>query len=1744
MPTPFIDLNRTKYEADPRKRPNTYSKKPVRPFIDIPEMTPGGNAALFSKIATEAKAKDTKVSDIRKKLTVPSDKEWGDPSVGMSAEDFNKLTIKENQFKDAGILGRDEYLENAGADESGTLKAAPGKRVYIRPRSRPASSIDLFAGKDPISQTVSQIAQAPVAKFGDKPGVTQGTDTRFTLTVDDAISAATIAYGGVEAVKAGKGIFDKAMAKSYIQRLNRARPANMKMTPDEIDLATVKIENAAKSGLKKNPEATSWAEFKRVFSGQAGKAELIPSLPNEPVSPKIAQAAQAAGQKITAGAMGLTKQPWQMTRKEALETIRQTDRKVTVKSNMYSLGKGILTEGMTVEGIPAREIPGWEDVILNHGKSVRQALSEGKPVPPEVLKDYPELAKKQGVKSIEKIISDIESGNQLTAEELKRYREYIDNSQATQRATIREEDRSVDERAKQIVFEQGGSKRDAERIARTELQKSQPMQPSTSVQTGLADVKGIHRPMTVDGGAARLDDLTPAFGEDIYSPNAIQYFGGNGTKAQERQALNIFKVVRGNPDAEVIVYRAVEKDIPTKKLQSGDWVTVNKQYAIEHGEGILEGNYKIIEQKVKASDLTTNADSFLEQGYYPQPVSQVPQSATVNPPAQQPVSAPVPPAVPSEPAAQVNTASVQPEAPQGQAAGNVPPSDNIVPPAGGGVLPPASPPASPAQSGAGKPPPSLSEMKRITSYATEMVKQDRPGNFTKIINRIPGLKEAIQLERPGLKMTTAELEYILIAHLAELQARVDIMTKAFGTRSSILIKLEKAFGKGATNLSWEDDKLKGKKLNLRFKGTPEESNNPITNTLKDVVENPELYELTEPQLQVIAELQERNTALLNYVVDGYGTQIGQFPAKPGGAFLSNVDVDEDYAVVIEKEIRAVGSGKVKERFYPTARLRMKEDKTFKPEINVFKLLYDMDKVKAKAASGETWRSIAKGKTEEEVIKETHPELYKELTELRETVKTLRDFKKIVGGLKKDSGIISDELDKAIFQFMTSDFENPYLEKLQTALDNKISNGVEPGIQGKELQKRINNLKEKTAKFKHAYDLASLKPYKLVQQGIYRYFPAEQAVLINELLKNGNNSFFNLIENIRGTAFSGDLSPVVGVQTPLGIFFDPLGALQQAGGGIVKAIKNGNPLIGFSVNDLAKDIKAEPEKYAEFFSLLGRSPGGTPEEYASGFLSKIPGFNSFTEATYTLVTKQAYGLYKRTWQQLVKFGIPELTAKVSAVTTTSRVYPFINPSRLGQSAARAAIIRALPTSYAFIRQPASMMADASKCIAKVFTFQKPSPTEVNSLRLLLQLAASLMITAALSQAIDAKRKDKDIKQAMLDAINPDPNNGKFLSIVVGNIRIPIGGPYRGLFRAIYPGEVEGIPFPVPFAGILQYFKNRMNPVFSTVEDLISNKDYYGKQIRSGDALSQVWQILEYSAENMLPLTAGAALEAKRTGATNQEMRTQILSQFAGTTLITNPMYEVNDMRDRYAMQDYGKNWDDLLQGERDELERNHVDLKELTEKSKSEKLLQGAELPKVYDYLTNQAIDQRNTSLNINAQALLDGAITKEDYDKQRGYIRPYYSGQRNALYQFKAGLDPEQARQIEEYYNETSKPEDKALSAYYDFYNKTVDASPVPKDWDAINAQLDTFLAQYDQKTRDYIQKSKDSWIQDLPEPARQLELDRLAGIEDESWWDNYSGSAKSSTTSGEARKPSWKSTDNTAAPKTTTTTKKPSWKK
>jgi len=164
--------------------------------------------------------------------------------------------------------------------------------------------------------------------------------------------------------------------------------------------------------------------------------------------------------------------------------------------------------------------------------------------------------------------------------------------------------------------------------------KGLPVGASTKAVNGMdflkpTEYRGSHKAPSPDFGAP-LHDLTGGgqmYPADVYSAKAAQYYGTGYPKA-DKEAFALAQRVRGNPDAEITMYRAVPKDENITNINAGDWVSLSKDYAKTHGESVLQGDYKILSQKVKAKDLWTNADSIHEFGYQPQnqtPAFQYPQ---------------------------------------------------------------------------------------------------------------------------------------------------------------------------------------------------------------------------------------------------------------------------------------------------------------------------------------------------------------------------------------------------------------------------------------------------------------------------------------------------------------------------------------------------------------------------------------------------------------------------------------------------------------------------------------------------------------------------------------------------------------------------------------------------------------------------------------------------------------------------------------------------------------------------------------------------------------------------------------------------------------------------------------------------------------------------------------------------------------------------------------------------------------
>jgi GNAT superfamily N-acetyltransferase/uncharacterized protein YdbL (DUF1318 family) len=1251
--------------------------------------------------------------------------------------------------------------------------------------------------------------------------------------------------------------------------------------------------------------------------------------------PKVKQEAQSAGKLLAseAGAVGKKippaegKEPWQMTKGEATAkatdlTNREDFAKAwtpikhprgtvdTIEFTSYQGGKGVDgvlrwndSEGigrgiLTIDGGKVGEVAvqkEWRNkgiasqlykeaekrgvteskgtitpaaAGVRHKLAVKQALAEGKPVPAEVLADYPELAAKvpaaKGVEPFKRI---------ATPEEVNAKTWY----HGSKTAGLKAEDLSPDATNTWGLFGHGVYLTDDPKIAgqyainRSKgylgLNKGVP----TSYKVGVsvnkvldmekvapAEVRNFFSDFVIGLRESLLSEVSDSTLDDL-----IRLCGETNTTSEQiyKQFMNVLK----------------ETDLPTSEFVETvqEFTTTlreNGYDAMLHTGGKRVGKGQNLHNVLIVFDpndaysvggrkgIINKLEQLPSEVVTPKPIEPPPQATTQATQAGKGVMATeVKPTVyntPEELAGISETTGSLKTSPNKFASTVNPDAKDwkqfVVDSRAN--KPPFGQPGFPSAVANEEPMPVLRN--GVIAEARETVRQDTPGKFSDFVQEhVPVVNKLRQKERPALGWN----EDLRTAIVAENKAGTSVNARLMPSQKRTVDNLKEVFG---------NDVVHGTtKLDAQFLGTADDVV-PFNNTLLDVVQRADLYALDDVQKAAIAQLQEHGQFGLSLSNDGFGAEIGNFRVRPDSAFLSNVKAKEpDGVKTITSEWNRLSSGRSKERFYETAADRWKANHLkadpalrFEPELDVEKLINIQDMAKAKVASGVTFREVIGGKTLPEVLKETHPKLYAR-TEL---------VKKRLLSLQGMAGRLDANLNKTINKYLSSAMDDADM----LALSDNLEPTTRAGLEKAAIDAQIADVKAELASLRKSMAGANKGDYvRPANTDIYKYFTTEEANAISESQKVTNTWWVNQFDRVKATAFGGDLSPIT-IQGLLGAMADPYAT--------AKYILGHNPLKAFSVDDLVTSMETDPDKWARYFELKGYAPKGVPSEYAGGFLAKLKGYNKANESLYVATTKLNEASWEHMTKVLMDSGMERLEAEVAASHIANTINPLATPSRLGQPVQSA--WRSSFTSYSFIRQPATLMAEATRGYVKLGLKKTLTARENLAVRVMTTLAASVAAISVTSSVINAIQTGKDPKQAALDAINPSPSNGKFLSVMIGNTRIPMGGPYRGIFRAVYPGDVSGVPIPVPFAGIWNFGKNRINPAPKTVLNLVENKDYYGNEIRTGDFPEQVVRGVEYAMESAMPLTVGSTLEGVRTGQTASDIIEQTAGQFAGVNLM--------------------------------------------------------------------------------------------------------------------------------------------------------------------------------------------------------------------------------------------------------------------
>lgn len=148
------------------------------------------------------------------------------------------------------------------------------------------------------------------------------------------------------------------------------------------------------------------------------------------------------------------------------------------------------------------------------------------------------------------------------------------------------------------------------------------------VAFSVMDYRGVHKAPSAERGDSPAHDLTDIFSKDIYSRDAARLYSSGRT--DDKKVVDKIQSIRGNPDADIEVYRSIPKGTQSE-INPGDWVTPNRDYAVEHGINL--GEYDIISKKVKAGDIFNDGNSIQEWGYSPStPIVEAVQQRMETPP--------------------------------------------------------------------------------------------------------------------------------------------------------------------------------------------------------------------------------------------------------------------------------------------------------------------------------------------------------------------------------------------------------------------------------------------------------------------------------------------------------------------------------------------------------------------------------------------------------------------------------------------------------------------------------------------------------------------------------------------------------------------------------------------------------------------------------------------------------------------------------------------------------------------------------------------------------------------------------------------------------------------------------------------------------------------------------------------------------------------------------------------------------
>ena len=827
-----------------------------------------------------------------------------------------------------------------------------------------------------------------------------------------------------------------------------------------------------------------------------------------------------------------------------------------------------------------------------------------------------------------------------------------------------------------------------------------------------------------------------------------------------------------------------------------------------------------------------------------------------------------------------------------------------------------------------------SEALRTLDAAGVMVRQDKPGVIGGLLNQIPGLRSIRAFDQPRFNMP----DDILESAVGRQMGMAEYHTVALGTREPALRAVDNVFGDGASD---------GLRVSVRFLG--DDDGYPAIGTVYDIFQRPDLYDLTDTQRAVIRHLDNRNLTLRTLANDGYGTSIARFSAaRPGAAYLPNVDASDAARQLQEltqrSGTRSIAGTRSKPRVFDTgyerwlndtaraARGELEEAQVFIPETNIRQLIVGLDGQKANAVGSAIWQQGVPGRTLLEVNESVAPQLVDARNGLRRQIDSLRGkIRRAEQSISRDQTTAralerqiaenDARLSRALDTAAQSEGGLPELDALRGVIDelelrqaslNRAA--TTPSARFSRQAQRVDDLRSELAdvldqytEVRRAYEAVNLRGEQFVGEGIFRYFPADQAQQLRDLSRISGNRVFELMARANATVLSGDLSPAIGIHGQLAFLLRPADTTIKMFGALA------DPTAAFRLGKLADDIAADPDGWQRFAFWLGRPIAGTqavPDELAGGFLGKLPGFSEANAGMYRVALRRMKDDFDWFARKAIDDGAALDEAYAAAIDTVTKVFPTLSPARLGQSAAQATAQRAPFTSIAFLRQPAALVQEGTKALMKTALRQPLTLREEFAREAILRIAGTSITTISVAAYLDAELKGLDKTDHITNAVK----QGR-VHVPGTKFSFPLGATFRGIYNAVKPQQVdvEGVgEVWLPFVGVPQFFESRIAPVIATQRDLLENEDYFGNPIVTSDFPVNILEALSYERNAFFPIAAQGVTENVIEGESADVILAEAAGELLGGNLTAAPEFiQEQETKDSIAR---GTEWTDPQTGE--------------------------------------------------------------------------------------------------------------------------------------------------------------------------------------------------------------------------------------